>query len=487
MLLIKYFFLICFIYMTLTRQIAKNTSIHLVGKIAGLFLNLLAFAFIARHLGQVGFGQFTTVMAFVQAFAIFSDWGLYMILIQMLSLPGADKKYIVGNFFTLRLISSLVFLSMAPLAALFIPQYYHLIKVGIAVTAFSFIFSSLIQLLTGFFQKELKTKPVIIAEIIGRIFLVLLVVLAIKLKLGLISILLTVVVSGAINFIFLYLFSRRFIKIGFLFNFPFWLRVLKKTWPVGLSIIFTTIYFKGDTIILSLFRSQQEVGVYGAAYRVLEALIMLPPLFMGLVLPYLTRSWSEGAVRDFRRFFQRSFDFMAIAILPLIVGLLFLARPIMVFIAGYDFAVAGEPLKVLAFAAGLIFLGSLATHVVIALEKQREMLKFYFFSALIGIAGYWFFIPRYSYWGAAAMTVAVEFLVTCSAFWVIYRTTKFFPNLRVFNRAFLSSLVMAVCLFLFPRANLFFLILTSLFVYFAGLYFFQAIDKRTIKQIVGRK
>jgi len=48
-------------------------------------------------------------------------------------------------------------------------------------------------------------------------------------------------------------------------------------------------------------------------------------------------------------------------------------------------------------------------------------------------------------------------------------------------------LVMAVCLFLFPRANLFFLILTSLFVYFAGLYFFQAIDKRTIKQIVGFK
>ena len=89
--------------MNLTGQIAKNTSFHLGGKIISLFLSLATFAFIARYLGQAGFGQFTTIMAYLQAFVIFSDLGLYMIFIQMLSQPGADEKILASNFFTFRI------------------------------------------------------------------------------------------------------------------------------------------------------------------------------------------------------------------------------------------------------------------------------------------------------------------------------------------------------------------------------------------------
>lgn len=473
--------------MNLTRQIAKNTSVHVVGKIVSLFLSLVAFAFIARHLGQFGFGQFTTVMAYLQAFAIFSDLGLYMIFITMLSQSRTDEKILASNFFTLRLFSSFILLTIGVLIALLIPQYSYLIKIGIAITAITFLFGSLVQLLTGFFQKKLIISRVVYAEVIGRLSLVILVGLVIWLGLGLLPILGAVILSGFINFILLYIFSQKFVKISLHFDFSLWVNIFKKSWPVGISIILTTIYFKGDTIILSLFRSTQEVGIYGAAYRILEALIMFPPIFMGLILPHLTRAWAEKNISDFKRFFQKSFDFFVIIVLPLIIGVLFLAQPIIVFIVGEEFAVSAAPLRILIFATALIFFGSLVTHTIIALGKQKAMLRFYVLSALIAIIGYLIFIPRYSYWGAAYMTVVAEFLVTVFAFFVIWRTIKFFPSLNIFWRVFLASLIMGFVLYVLAGVNLFILILLSIVVYFVFLYIFKGISRETIKEIINLK
>ena len=62
-----------------SQQILKNTSVHFLGKILSLFLGLLAFSFIARYLGRVGFGHFTIVITFLQSFAIFTDLGLELL------------------------------------------------------------------------------------------------------------------------------------------------------------------------------------------------------------------------------------------------------------------------------------------------------------------------------------------------------------------------------------------------------------------------
>lgn len=469
---------------SLTRAVAQNTSIHFIGKAISLFLSLLAFAFIARYLGRFGFGQFTAVIAYLQAFAIFSDMGLYMIFITMLSQTNVDEKKLASNFFTFRIFSSFILLGIGIIIALFIPQYSYLIKIGIVITALSFLFSSLIQLLVGFFQKKLMMKRAVYAEVIGRILLVGLASLIVWLDLGFLFILGALVLSAFAHFILLYIYSNKFVTMSFEFDFKLWRTILKKTWPVGISIILTTIYFKGDTIILSLFQPFEQVGIYGAAYRILEALITFPPIFMGLVLAPLAHAWAKKDKHRFRRIFQKSFDFFIMLILPIIIGTLFLAKPLMIFIAGNEFAISAGPLKVLIFATALIFLGSLTTYTIIALEKQKIMIKFYIIAAIIAIIGYLIFIPKYSYWGAAYMTIAAEFLVTIPAFFIIWRTTHIFPSFRIFWKVLFASLIMGFGLHVFSGANLFALIALSIIIYFVFLYLFGGISYKTIKEIV---
>ncbi len=469
--------------MKLKINIFKNTSIHFLGKIISLFINIGFFAIVARYLGKSGFGKFTIVMAYLQTFATFSDWGLYMIFIQMLSKDKYNRKYLLGNFFSLRVIISGLILGIGVLVSFFIPQYGDLIKLGIMITAISFIFSSLVQLLTGFFQKRMKMSKVALAEVLGKLGLFLFVLMVINFDLGILFVLTGVIVGSFVSFIILFLSVRKYFKFKLRLDLKFCKKIIQKTWPVGVSIVLTTIYFKGDTIILSLFRPNSEVGIYGAAYRVLEVLIMFPPIFMGLVLPHMTKSLTKGLLKKFKRIFQKSFDFFIILIIPLITGTYFLANKIMVFIAGQDFAAAGLPLKILIIATGFIFLSNLGVYTIIALEKQKKMLKFYGFAAVIGILGYILLVPKFSYIGAALVTVLVEGLVALGTLFIVWKQSKIQLNFKIAKKSLIASLIMAGIGILIRDFHVLLSVLVFIISYFTFLYLLKGIPRDFLKKL----
>ena len=498
--------------MSLTRRIAHNTIIQITGKIISIALGLVTIAMMTRYLGKAGFGQYTTITAFLQVFTIFVDMGLALMMVQMISKPnvihekdnsnappcqrGGNKggegdtiteQKLVNNFLSLRFVSSLIFLSIAPLIAIFIPSYSNIIKIGIALTSISFFFGSLTQVLTGIFQKHLRMERVALAELFGRIFLVGFTVLAIFSKWNLYAFLIAVVLGSLANFLCLFYFSHKFVKIKFQIDLAVWKNILKQCWPIALSIAFNLVYFKIDTIILSLTRSQAEVGIYGATYRVLEIAIVFPIMFINLVLPFLTLSWANADKEKFKNILQKSFDFLIIIAVPMVVATLFLGTKIMTLIAGPQFSASGPVLKILIIATAIIFIGNLFGHVIVAIGKQKQMLKYYILTAIVGLAGYLIFIPKYSYFGAAYMTIVAEIIIALSAFIIVKRATKISPKLLVFWKSILASLIMAIPLYFFKNWNLFLLIGIAGISYLMVLYFIKGFSKEMVKEIIKLK
>ena len=56
--------------MSLHRAIAHNTLWQFGGKIIGTILGLFTIGLITRYLGQEGFGYYSTIMGFLQFFAM---------------------------------------------------------------------------------------------------------------------------------------------------------------------------------------------------------------------------------------------------------------------------------------------------------------------------------------------------------------------------------------------------------------------------------
>jgi len=464
------------------KKITTNATINFGGKIIATFLGLIAVALMTRYLGTAGFGKYTTIIAFLQFFGILADLGLTLITAQMLAKYPHDQDRVISNLFTLRLFSALVFLGLAPLAVLFMP-YEPIIKTGVLIAVISFFFIALNQILIGLYQKKLQMGKATIAEVSSRAFLVLAILIAVYYDTGLLGIVVATVSVAVINFLINYLFSLKIVKIRFAFDRQIFKEILKLSWPLAITITFNLIYLKADILIMSLMRSQSEVGLYGAAYRVIDVLVILPFVLAGIILPQLTKSWFDNNREQFKKLIQYSFDIMVILALPLVIGAQFAAKPLMVLVAGREFTMSGTILKILIFACGIIYLGTVFSHVIIAIEKQKQTIWVYVFAAATALIGYLIFIPRYSYFGAAGVTIYSEVLVAVLVFAVYYKHTHFLPNCRNFLRALFASIIMSVFLYFAQNLNIIITLIFAIAIYVAVLF---PLAKKDIKNIYAK-
>jgi len=477
--------------MTIVRKIAYNTVVSAGARIIAVALSLVSLGFITRYLGKEGFGNYSLILAFVYVFNILADLGLYSLITREISRPGADEKKIASNIFTIRIVALLFFLGLGVILVWLFP-YTNQVKLGVLIGSVGYLFLSASQVLMGVFQKYLRIDKAGFADIIGRVIQLGLVIIFIRLDLGFFFILLALIISCLGNFILNWFFARTHVALTLAFDFSLWKELIKIAIPIALSLVLTLIYFKFDTIFLSLKfinRSSAnpivDVGIYNVAYKILEGLIFFPSMFVGLIMPLLSR-FAFLNPDEFKKIFQKTLDVLIVFIIPVIIGLLMLSLPLVVLIGGAQFSASAPVLQLLSFAIGLIFLGNLFGHSIIALNKQKTGAWIYFSGMLFNVITNLIFIPKYSYFGAAATTVATELLVTILMIYLIYKTINYFPRFRII-KPILAGLIMTGFLYLFRAGNLFFLVAGGVIVYFATLYLIKGINKDELSLLIKKE
>ncbi len=450
------------------KALAQNTAIQIIGKGLVTIFGILTVAVLARYLGVEGYGQLTLILAFLSIFAVIVDFGLTLTTTQMISEKKADEEHLVGNLLALRVISAVLFLALAPVIALLFP-YDSIIQLGIAVGAISYLFGSTSQLLVGVFQKRLVMGRFMIADVLARGAILAGAIFAPFLDLGLIGIVWLFVAGNAIQLVCVFLFARKLIRIKPAVDFATWKRIIGRSWPIGASIFFNLIYLRGDIVFLSLYRGDAEIGLYGAAYKVVDVVTTIPVMFMGLILPMLVLAWTSDKKARFKALMQKTFDFFAITAWPIAFGLIAVGVPLMELIAGPEFSEAGRVLWILGPAASVVFFGSLTGHAIVALNKQRIMTLGYLAVAIITIASYLIFIPKYGMWAAAWWTLIAEALIGLLTLFVVVRVGKFVPSASMMIRAVIASLVMFGSLYVLPDTHVLIDILIAAAIYTAAL------------------
>lgn len=471
--------------MSLAAKIAKNTVYQIAGKGVGMLLGLATIALMTRYLGQKGFGYYTIIVSYLQFFGVLIDFGLQMTTAQLLARPGVNQSKVFGNLLAVRLLSAFIFIGLGSLLVWFFP-YPLEVKIGAGITAFSFFFISLQSVLIGLYQKHMAMAEVAMAEVWGRLVLLIGVWLTVAGDWGFYPIMAAISLSSLANFAVLYFKSQNYVRYRLDWDKKILKEIWDVSWPLAITISLTLVYFRADTIILSLVRPVEEVGIYGAAYKVLEILVQFPYMFLGLLLPIFSESFliNRGL---FNKVLQKAFDFLAIMVMPMVFGCLVLAEKIMTLVAGEAFAVAGGPLRILIFAIMLIYFGALFGYAIVAAGQQKKMIGFYLFDAVFSLAAYLLFIPPFGYWAAAILTVMTELIITVCAFWLIRKSAGFHLRLGVMIKAVLASLLMSLVLMALIGQSVVTLIIIGAMVYFAFLYLLKGYNAEDLKEMAGLK
>jgi O-antigen/teichoic acid export membrane protein len=372
----------------------------------------------------------------------------------------------------------------AAIAVSFLLPYQPIVQKGIMIASGFLIFSSLSQFFIGIFQKRLKLYLVSFADVLAKAVQLAFVLAFIRFQFDVLGFVTAAVIAQGAYFGMLFALSRRLLPVSISFDFDYWKEVLKISLPVAASVVFTFIYFKIDTVLLSLLKPAEHVGIYSAAYKVLEQAIFFPAMYMGLILPMLSRNFQNS--RRFSFVFNESFRHLITFAVPSVIFLFMLAPQIIHLIGGSLFDESIGVLRILSFAIGIIFLGSLGGSSLIALNLQKKGMWIYLSGALINLGANFAFIPRYSYYGAAWTTLATELFVTILMFLIISRNIRLRVNFSIIRKALMAGLLMILVLYPIRDTTLLITVPTS-FSYAIFLYWFKGFTKEEVLELLNRK
>ena len=469
----------------LTQKIAYNAVFSVAARVLEILIAFVTLKFTTNYLGLEGFGDYGIVMAFVYVFSVLADFGLYSLVVRDISVAGADESKIVNNALTIRLTLGAAVLLSAYFFSLFFP-YSDMVRLGILVAALGYWLLNGIQVLMGLFQKHLLMDRVSVAEFAGRVVQFVGVVIGVKYDLGFFFIIVTVFLGALFNFLMIMSYTKKLIKVRLEFDFAVWKDMLRRAFPLALSAILVLIYFKMDTIFLSVIKGSEAVGIYGLSYKVMENLIFFPSMIVGLTMPLMSRTAFDDR-KQFESIMQRTLNFLLVAIVPIVLGIFAVSDKLVYLLSSPEFKDSIPVLNVLTVALAFIFLGALFSNVIIALKEQKQLARVYFCGALFNVAANLYFIPRYSYFGAAYTTLATELLVTALMVWVIYKKINFIPSFANLLRTGAAGLLMYAALKTMSSLDLVSMVAVGGIVYVASVFALGGVSKEEMKKLLQKR
>ena len=471
--------------MNLPRRVAWNTVAQAAARVVTLALSVLTTFLLTRHLGVSGYGVYVTVTVYVPFFALFFDAGLGTFVVRSLS-AGRAPTDLFREALGLRLALALpVTLLAFAIAALFYedkPTTRNAIAIALPII----LFATVAFATTVLFQVRLRMDRVAFAEIIGQSVAVGLIVVFVVAGLSIYAVVAAVVAGTFVNMAVLLFLARRVESVRPSFVPRRWAALLRRALPLGLAVMIGVLYFRADAVLLSILKGAHAVGIYGVAYRLLEAAVAFAGFFYISIFPLLSQAAARRDLANLRKVAQRSFDLLVLAAVPLVFGTVALAPEIVHALAGERFEAAATPLRVVIVGGGFMFVNGLFTFVLIALERQRTLLWVALATLTFNVALNLALIPRYSYNAAAAVATGSEVLMFVVLLLLVMRWAGFTPAVRIAAKAALAGAAMIACL-AFTPSNLALLVTVGAASYAAALLLLRTHASLQLRELLGAK
>lgn len=396
-----------------------------------------------NYLSLKGYGEYAVTYEYLAFFSIIADMGLFTIAITEMSKDESKIPKIIGNILSLRTIFVVATMIAAVVSVYMIPKYAGTrIPLAVSIATLSIFFTITNGTITSVLQAKLKMHVSSIAQVVGKIamigYMLYITQIAFSLApqivdvngltmsvqpqpsdLAFYHLIIAGVVGNLIMLLITYRSVRKITPLSFQFDKTLNREILRKSLPYGVALILSTIYFRIDSILLSLMKDQEEVGIYAVAMRILEAVNIIPLYFMNSVLPSLAKSVADNDTEKTQKITKLSFEFLVALAFPLAVGAYVLAYPLIGTVASPEFLSrlsegfygSDIALQILMAALSIQFIATVFTFVLLAHDKQQKILYINLTAVIFNIIGNLILIPTYGFRGSAAISVVSAALI----------------------------------------------------------------------------
>jgi O-antigen/teichoic acid export membrane protein len=392
--------------------IAKNSSILFFQQLLTWGSTFLLMLFLPRYLGPVEYGRLFLAGAVTEIFRILVGYGGHYLVTKEVSRDPLHTSRVLVDAAAFRTVLGF-FSIFAILALTFIVDYPDDVRIIIMISALSLLWQGASIALYASFQGREMMQYTSYAAVAERIFTSIACVAALLLGANVIVVAIIMVVGGLLSFLVLAGNARKIIDRIPPVNWADVRRQVKTGVPYFLYAVFSTIYYRIDSLMLSKMTPEEVVGWYGGAYRLFDVLNFLPYILSMAVYPALSRLWSD-AQDTHRRTMQKSMEVVLIAGMAIAVSAIFLAKDLVAMLYGTE-GYAQSVVVLQALSAGLLFLyvDMVVGTTLLASDRQKQLSKISLSAIAVNILLNLVLIPRFQEaWGNGGIGAAIATAIT---------------------------------------------------------------------------
>jgi O-antigen/teichoic acid export membrane protein len=437
--------------LSVRNKVAFGTVTQLFSKLAVAGLSIFTLRYSTQYLGAEVYGQYATIVAYVTIFTLLTDLGLTAISSREIAKHPQDAENIIGNSLAMRVLLSIV---ISPLIAIGGWWLYAAkpgqVKVGIALMVLTLVFGSVQSVVSALFTAKHRNDVPALLGVINKAAYLICILAAGTLGFGLYGFVYAAIITAFLTAAIGTYWAAKRIHLRPHFHFDQWKYLMRTSIPLGIIQIINLLYYKVDTVMLSVMRTPKEVGLYTIAYGIIDVVITIPSMFMTSLMPSL-------AVADkpqLKALVERAFAILAFIAVPIAVGGMLLSRETILLISSREFAGAALPFAVLVLGAAFSYLNTVFGFAAVAVNKQSHMLKVSILTIVLNVAINLFAIPRYGVVGAAAATLITEMVACVGVYLVFSRQTGIRVNFFTLWKVVLAGLAMIPAKLLADKAGL---------------------------------
>lgn len=381
-----------------------NTGWMFAGQMFSLVISFFIGAWLARYLGPENYGVLSYSLAFVGLFGFIAALGVDSILSRELVKYPEKRDELLGTAFRLKLIGGMIALALCILSV-FIFRTAPLVRLLIILFSFTFILSA-INVISIYFQAEVKSKNNVKALFIATIISSLLKVAVILLDKGVIWIMIIYVLDlvwqGA-GLIIAY--KKHGLKIkNWKFNKILAIEILKNSWPLVLASATAFIYLKIDQVMIGAMLGNYKVGIYAAGVKIVEIWYFIPVIICGSLFPAIINA-KKTNIEIYKRRLKNLYILMATISILMAIPITLLAKPIIYILFGNGYLESVNILRVYIWSSLGLFLGQAIGQYLTSENLVRTIFWLNFLAMAVNVILNLIFIPTFGILGSAWATL----------------------------------------------------------------------------------
>lgn len=434
-------------------SIKSNFALNLANTVSGLLFPLITFPYVSRILLAEGIGQVQFYQGIINYISLCSALGIPLYAVREVARVRNDEARLCKMAIEILLLHSA--LTLVGYVAVYI-LVATVAKIQVDIPLFLLLSTNLFFAAIGvswFYQGVEDFKYITIRGIAVRLFSLICLFVFVRDKSDLFYYAAITVMANVGSNLFNFVRLRKYLKMDLSclreLHPLSHLRPALKIFVVNLVI---SVYVNLDSVMLGFMKNEVAVGYYTVSTRIIRSILGIVQSLGTVLLPHLTNLVSNNRMEEFRKLVDKAINFTLAISLPMTVGLIFMAKPLIHFFCGYGFEPAILTTQIMAPLILFLSLSRIASwQILFPLGKERLVAYVMLAGAFVNFVLNLLFIPSYSQQGAGVATCVAECLTAVISIVLArkYVRVKLFSTENLYY--YIVSLFIAVWLYIWRK------------------------------------